>query len=140
VRFIHREEANGKLAKEFAKGCTFKPFGRDEQEGEIPPLRGCLCMATRVIIEASMERSTRNPRLTSPPHLIGHERHKGCHDKGEPSQHEGRDLVADTLAPARREDAKRVLPLKDRVDERALPRTKIRVAQVALEEDPRVGR
>ena len=71
-------------------------------------------------------------------HLILHERNEWGDDEREPAEDEGRDLEADRLAAPGRKDRKGIPAGQNRLHHPPLGRPEIRVAEVALEERPRL--
>ena len=77
-------------------------------------------LAALVRIDLAMQRRRGHAQLTQGRHLIVHQGDQWRYDNGCACPAEGRDLVAQALAPARRHQHQRVAPGQDLIDRRLL--------------------
>jgi len=138
VGFVDGDQAERQFGQTIHHGARRQTFGRDIEQVQLAGPRGRPDGRTLVQRHAGIQTGRRDALLLQRLDLIGHQGDQGRHHQTQAGAQDGRDLIADALSAAGRQDRQNVAAGQDLFDHLPLQPPEIRMAPDARQQGPRV--
>ena len=138
VRFVHREQRDADVAQLLGQLAEGKPFRREVEELGLAAQHAAHAIADFSARQRAVDERRRDAALHQRVDLVLHQGDQRRDHHREPGQHQRRNLIAQRLSAARRQDDHRVPAGQHRLDRARLSGAKLVVAEMLLQDGARV--
>ena len=140
VRLVDGDEADGQGLQEPPESGRAHPLGRGVENPQTAGERRLLHAPKLVEAERAVDEGGGDAVRAQRVHLVLHQRDKRRHHQGQAARRHRGQLIAQRLAPARRDDDEAVPPRERIGDDRLLPGAELVVAEMLLEQAAQIAR